>query len=70
MVQDDPTKRPSMDEVVDRFNAVRAQLSVIKLRSRISRRGEPWLKRLFRGIPHIIRTVKYTYQGLPAVPTC
>jgi len=38
MVQDDPTKRPSMEEVVTRFSEIRGKLSTWKLRSRISRR--------------------------------
>ncbi|KAI9461053.1 hypothetical protein F5148DRAFT_250824 [Russula earlei] len=37
MIQDDPMKRPSMDEVVSRFSEIRGKLSTWKLRSRIAR---------------------------------
>lgn len=49
MVQDNPALRPDADEIVDRLQTVRAQLSSSKLRSRISRRDDPWTKRLLRG---------------------
>jgi hypothetical protein len=42
MVQDDPAKRPKMDEVVSRFREIEGKLSTWKLRSRIDRRDEIW----------------------------
>ena len=38
MVQNDPTKRPTMDEVVTRFSEIRGDLNTWKLRSVITRR--------------------------------
>jgi hypothetical protein len=58
MAQDDPAKRPSIDEVVTRFNAMRKKLWTIKLRSRIGRRKE-WFSP-FRDISHIFMSIKYS----------
>ena len=38
MVQNDPTKRPTMDEVVTRFSEIRGKLNTWKLRSGITRK--------------------------------
>ena len=35
MIQPDPAKRPEMDEVITRFDAIRRGLSFRKLRSRV-----------------------------------
>jgi len=40
MVQDDPTKRPTMEEVLTRFSEIRGKLGTWKLRSRIARKDE------------------------------
>ncbi|KAI0253541.1 hypothetical protein BJV78DRAFT_1122973, partial [Lactifluus subvellereus] len=42
MVQEDPTKRPTMDEVVTHFAEIKGKLSTWKLRSRMARRNEVW----------------------------
>ncbi|KAJ3480775.1 hypothetical protein NLI96_g8112 [Meripilus lineatus] len=43
MVQDDPTKRPTMDEVVSRYDKMMRSLSHFQLRSRLAQRDEgPW----------------------------
>jgi hypothetical protein len=67
MVQEDPQKRPTINEVVTRFNAIHKKLGIMKLRSRAGRRGE--LFGLFRDFAHLFRSVKYSLQGIPAVPT-
>lgn len=41
MVQDDPSKRPTIDEVVARFEKLRKALPWWKLRSRLVRKDEP-----------------------------
>jgi hypothetical protein len=69
MVQDDPTKRPTMDEVVARFEVISKKLSGWQLRSRISPRDESFTLGLFRAVPHIAQTVTYISRGLPAVPS-
>jgi len=67
MVQDDPAKRPSIDEVVTRFNAMRKKMGTMKLRSRIGRREETF--GLFRDFAHIFTSIKYSLQGIPPIPT-
>ena len=67
MVQDDPAKRPSIDEVVTRFNAMRRKMGTIKLRSRIGHRQEAF--GLFRDFAHIFKSIRYSLQGIPAIPT-
>jgi hypothetical protein len=69
MVRDDPTKRPTMDEVVTRFEAIRRDLSTRKLRARVSPRDELMIVAFFRAVGHVTRRIKYTLQGLPAIPS-
>jgi hypothetical protein len=69
MVQDEPTKRPTMDQVVERFGRVRKDLTGSKLRARIADRDEGASKALYRGLSHLGHRVQYTISGLPAVPT-
>jgi hypothetical protein len=69
MVQNDPTQRPTIDQVVVRFETIQKKLSTIRLRSRISPRGESIVMSFFRTLPHISRSIKYTLQRHPAVPT-
>ncbi len=51
MVQDDPTKRPTMDKVVARFSEIRGKLNSWKLRSRIARKNELWPVTATRPVP-------------------
>ena len=44
MVQDDPSKRPNIDEVVRRFEESVRRLSVLKLRSRVVSKTDSSLK--------------------------
>jgi hypothetical protein len=69
MVQDDPSQRPTFDQVVVRFEAIRKKLTTVKLRSRISPRSESMVLGLYRAVPHIAQNIKYILQGYPAVPT-
>ncbi|KAJ7147585.1 hypothetical protein C8R43DRAFT_952958 [Mycena crocata] len=57
MVADDPTKRPTIDEVVVRFDRIRRSLSTRKLRSRPIPRKEIHLATLFQAIPHWFRRI-------------
>nr|GAT59158.1 predicted protein [Mycena chlorophos] len=68
MVQDDPTKRPKIDEVVQRFAEIQKGLGWWKLRSRVLG------KREFKYIPtrivaHWTRFLFSTFSFAPAVPT-
>jgi hypothetical protein len=69
MVQDDPGKRPTMDEVVSRFVEIRQNLTDRKLRSRIAGRDESILFAARQNLVHWVRTLRYKLQGLPAIPS-
>ncbi|TFY60132.1 hypothetical protein EVG20_g7534 [Dentipellis fragilis] len=58
MVQDDPSKRPEINEVVTRFAKIRGSLYSWKLRGRTIRRKEWKIVTLWRYPPHIFRTVR------------
>jgi hypothetical protein len=68
MVQDDPTKRPKMDEVVTRFLETKRKLSAWKLRSRIARQDEIWPLIAWRGVSHWCRTIGYVVGRKAAIP--
>ncbi|KAN0105408.1 Protein kinase-like domain containing protein [Russula decolorans] len=68
MVQTDPTKRPTMDEVVTRVSEIRGKLSTWKLRSRIARKYELWPLAAWRSVRHWYRTVGYVLGRKAAIP--
>ena len=68
MVQDDPGKRPDMDEVVSRFSELKSKLSTWKLRSRIARKNEIWPVAVWRSVGHWYRTLGYVVANKAAIP--
>ncbi len=68
MVQNDPTKRPKMDEVVTRFREIKGKLSSWKLRSRVVRRDEIWPLAVWRCVGHWYRTIGYVLGRKAAIP--
>ncbi|TFK74320.1 hypothetical protein BDN72DRAFT_893294 [Pluteus cervinus] len=69
MVQDDPEKRPTIDEVLARFEKICKRLSTGKLRSRpIPRKGNVF-KGLRNHIKHWKRRRDFVKQGVPAIPS-
>ena len=68
MVQDNPTKRPKMDEVVTRFRQIEGKLRTRKLRSRIVRRDEIWPLVVWRSVGHWYRTIGYVLGRKAAIP--
>ncbi|KAI0245370.1 kinase-like domain-containing protein [Lactifluus subvellereus] len=68
MVQEDPTKRPTMNEVVTRFAEIRTKLSTFKLRSRMARKNEIWPVAAWRTVSHWCRTVGYVLTRKAALP--
>jgi uncharacterized phage-associated protein len=68
MVQNDPTKRPKMDEVVTRFLETKGKLSAWKLRSRIARQDEIWPLTAWRSVRHLYRTISYVVGRKSAIP--
>ncbi|KII92693.1 hypothetical protein PLICRDRAFT_37482 [Plicaturopsis crispa FD-325 SS-3] len=69
MVQDDPAKRPHMDEVASRFTAIRESLSDWKLRSRVLNKGDSHLDIPYRVVRHWIRRIGLVLRRVPAVPS-
>lgn len=69
MCQDDPTKRPTMEEVVVRFAKIVKGLSGWKLRSPVANKGEARGNK-FRRFPRHWRTqIDRMVKGIPAIPT-
>jgi serine/threonine protein kinase len=50
MVQKDPSKRPTMDDVVERSQAIFSRLSKIKLSSPLLRRKDALPLRMIKGL--------------------
>ncbi|TFK74311.1 hypothetical protein BDN72DRAFT_893286 [Pluteus cervinus] len=69
MVQDDPAKRPTIDEVVSRFENICKKLGPWKLRSRpIPRRGSIF-KGLRNHIDHWKRRIYFIKRRVPPIPS-
>ena len=72
MVQDDPSKRPNINEVVKRFEEIVQGLSQWKLRSRTVPRLKHFSKRIktrFQIISHWKRRLTYIMNKIPAIPS-
>ncbi|KAJ3712479.1 kinase-like domain-containing protein [Lentinula raphanica] len=68
MTHDDPSKRPTMNEVVARFEDIRKRLSWWRLRSRVSDKTFPLLlHRLYAPIHWCIQ-LSYIIRWKPAIP--
>ena len=68
MVQEDPTKRPTMDDVVARISEIKKKLSTWKARSRMVRKEEFWPLKVWRTVGHWYRTIGYVVGRMPAIP--
>jgi len=68
MVQDDPVKRPNMDEVVARFETICNGLSSWKLRSRVAKQSDSVMGGFFRGIAHWTRRIRFIITRVPPIP--
>jgi len=69
MVQDDPTKRPTADELVARMDDIGQSLSNWKLRSRVVKKNDIWPLGLYRSGGHWVRRTMFIATGTPAIPT-
>ena len=69
MIQPDPAKRPEMDEVITRFDAIRRGLSFRKLRSRVVDVDEDLFERVVRTTSHWKRRIGFVARRVPAVPS-
>ena len=68
MVQEDPAKRPTMDEVVACFSEIKNKLNTWKLRSRLISKKEILPIKLWRAVGHCYRTVGYVLAYKAAIP--
>ncbi|KAF8893552.1 kinase-like domain-containing protein [Infundibulicybe gibba] len=68
MVQDDPTRRPTMDEVILRFDEILSATSSWKLRSRFARKDENPIAGVFRSVSHWTTQLVHIFNGTPALP--
>ncbi|TBU31671.1 kinase-like domain-containing protein [Dichomitus squalens] len=68
MVHDEPANRPTMEQVVARFDVLMGSLSTWRLRSRLAVKGEHWSIRSFRVVVHTFRTLCYILTFRPALP--
>jgi len=69
MTQDDPKKRPTMEEVVAHFTDITKKLSSGKLRSRIAPTGERLVKGFFRSVAHWAQQLVFIARRIPAIPS-
>ncbi|KAJ8509195.1 hypothetical protein ONZ45_g8608 [Pleurotus djamor] len=68
MTQTDPAQRPTMDEVVQRFDVICQELSTWKLRSRVVKTKDSAIASVFRSIGHWNRRIRFMVQGVPPIP--
>lgn len=68
MVKDDPNERPTMDEVVQRFETIRHGLSRWTLRSRVIKSRDSSLAGISRTISHWKRRIVYIMKRVPPTP--
>ncbi len=68
MVQDDPARRPTIEEARARYLKIRASLSWWKLRSRLVYRKDWSIPGAYRACRHVVRTVGYLATRKTAIP--
>lgn len=71
MVQDDPSKRPTMEEVVPAFDAILQSLSSCKTRTRLRPLREhqyPAAYRAHRALSHAVNTATHILTFKSAIP--
>lgn len=68
MMQEDPKKRPTLAEVVDRFAKIRSALGSRTLRARLIPKNEPGGDKFSRGIYHSFWVVSQMFLRRAAIP--
>ena len=68
MTDENPAKRPTIEEVVEMFDSIRCSLSTVKLRSPITSKNSPTIFTIFRHATQLTRTILYVIQKRPAIP--
>ncbi|KAJ4471468.1 hypothetical protein J3R30DRAFT_3299394 [Lentinula aciculospora] len=69
MVADDPSKRPTMDEVASQFLKIIEKLPWWKLRSRAVKNSEAPLSKPFRAVYHVLWTASMMLLLKSAIPS-
>ncbi|KAJ7680951.1 kinase-like domain-containing protein [Mycena polygramma] len=69
MCQEDPTKRPTIDEVVDRFSRIKAGVSEWKLRSRFKTEKRFFLFDIIQATGHWVQQLQFALMRVPAIPS-
>jgi len=68
MTHENPRKRPTMDQVVQRFDELRMEIRDSKLRSRVVGRYDDAIVGLLLSVPHWTRRVEAIVRGVPPSP--
>ncbi len=68
MTDENPAKRPTIEEVVEKFDDIRRSLSTVKLRFTIISKNDPIIFTMFRHARQLTRTLLYVIQRRPAIP--
>ncbi|KAF8494179.1 kinase-like domain-containing protein [Russula emetica] len=68
MTDENPAKRPTIEEVIDKFDEIRSSLSTAKIHSPITSKRDPTIFTIFRHARQLTRTLLYVIQRIPAVP--
>jgi len=68
MVQEDPEKRPTIDQVVARFDDILRSLTQWKLRSRVVGKKDSNIVGIYRAAVHAFHVAQYLLTRKPAVP--
>ena len=68
MTNEDPAKRPSIEEVIERFSAVLGSLHTAKLRSALTSRKVPRVFSVLRQAGQYLLTIQYTFFRQAAIP--
>ncbi|KAJ7593381.1 kinase-like domain-containing protein [Mycena floridula] len=68
MMNEEPSKRPRMQDVTLRFKAITHGLNEGQLRSRLATKDENLIVGIFRSVFHWIKQVSFMARGLPAQP--
>ncbi|KAL4246878.1 hypothetical protein ABKN59_008812 [Abortiporus biennis] len=69
MMQNEPSKRPTIHEVAGSWDTIRRSLSSWRLRLRRVDRGETIIEYVAESARHIFRIGRYIAQGYNAIPT-
>jgi hypothetical protein len=64
----DPARRPTIEEVVEKFSHIRESLGEFKLRSLITSRRDPTIVTTYRYTRQAIRTLQYIILQKPSIP--